>query len=31
MDWLVANPDRVKELKEFIKTDQEIATEDIPF
>ena len=31
MDWLVANPTACKELKEKIKTDQEVATEDIPF
>jgi len=31
MDWLVANPTAYKELKDKIKTDQEIATEDIPF
>jgi len=31
MDWLIANPTACKELKEKIKTDQEIATDDIPF
>jgi len=31
MDWLIANPTACKELKEKIKTDQEVATEDIPF
>ena len=31
MDNLVDHPEKVKELKEKIKTDQEVATEDIPF
>ena len=31
MDILIANPDKCKEFKGYIKTDQEIATEDLPF
>jgi len=31
MDWLIAYPEACKEFKEKIKTDQEIATDDIPF
>ena len=31
MDWLIANPDKCKEFKGLIKTDQKVAAEDIPF
>lgn len=31
MDWLTANPEDCKKFKEFIKTDQEVSDEDIPF
>ena len=31
MDWLIANPKDCKKFIELIKTDQEVAAEDIPF
>jgi len=31
MDWLIANPGDVKIFKDKIKTDQEVAAEDLPF